>query len=201
MSLRLDHIGLTVSDLERSARFYSELLGQAPYFQELYDVDYIGGIVGLPGAVQYAAFFHIPGQESTFLELIEYRSPRGKDFANGPNDVGTAHLCLECDDLDAEWERLVGLGAASVSARPSVVTTGCTKAAIRLLQGSRRDLPPGSRTERAPCPGGGKRWWWTLREVGRRSCPASCRVICYMRRGARCVEQRRNDSCLRRWGP
>ena len=118
MPLRLDHIGLTVSDLERSVRFYSDLLGQAPYFQELYDVDYIGGIVGLPGAVQYAAFFHIPGQESTFLELIEYRNPRGKRFENGPNDVGTAHLCLECEDLDAEWERLVGIGATAVSARP-----------------------------------------------------------------------------------
>ena len=73
--ISLNHIGFAVSDLDQSIRFYSDLFNEPPYFKEVYDVPYIGDLVGYPGAVQYAAFFRIPGPSSLFLELIQYLNP------------------------------------------------------------------------------------------------------------------------------
>lgn len=109
----LNHVGFAVSDLDRSVRFYTELLGEPPYFRELYDVPYIGRMVGYPGAIQDAAFFRLPGQPDLFLELIQYLEPPAGKVEMEAYNAGNAHLCLACPDLDAEYERVAAIEGVS----------------------------------------------------------------------------------------
>jgi catechol 2,3-dioxygenase-like lactoylglutathione lyase family enzyme len=106
----LNHVGFSVSDLDRSIEFYSQLLGYPPYFKEVYDVEYVGRMVGYPGAIQYAAFFKLPGDQQVFLELIQYLNPVPERVDMNGYNAGIAHLCLQVDDLDAEFERITAIG-------------------------------------------------------------------------------------------
>ena len=110
--MALNHVGFAVSDLSRSIQFYEALLGEEPYFQEIYDVEYIGRVVGYPGATQHAAFFRLPGQ-STFLELIQYLQPPAGRVDMETYNAGNAHLCLQCDNLAAEYERIKSIAGAT----------------------------------------------------------------------------------------
>lgn len=106
----LNHIGYAVGDLDRSIVFYTRLLGRPPYFKEVYDVPYIGEMVGYPGAIQYAAFFEIPGQPDMFLELIQYLNPPAGAVSMEAYNAGNAHLCLATSDLQAAFDLIVGIG-------------------------------------------------------------------------------------------
>lgn len=112
----VDHIGFSVTDISRSIQFYTELLGCEPHFNEIYDTPYIGDVVGYPGAIQHAAFFRLPGQPSTYLELIQYLEPATERVDMARYNAGNAHLCLQCEDIRAEAERLVAIGARPVGA-------------------------------------------------------------------------------------
>ena len=57
------------------------------------------------------------------IELFEFRSPRGGSVALRTADVGFAHVCVTCDDLDALLERLVAAGGRPVS-EPVAVDSG-----------------------------------------------------------------------------
>lgn len=109
----VNHFGFAVADIERSVRFYSALLEARPYFRERYDVPYVGRMVGYPGAIQEAAFFHLPGEPDLFLELIEYVVPPAETVPMEAYNAGNAHLCLASEDLDAEYERLRGIEGIS----------------------------------------------------------------------------------------
>jgi catechol 2,3-dioxygenase-like lactoylglutathione lyase family enzyme len=109
----LNHMGFSVGDLDRSVRFYTELLGVPPYFRERYDVPYIGRMVGYPGAIQEAAFFRLPEQADVFLELIQYLEPAAGAVRMEAYNAGNAHLCLTCEDLDAEYARLAAVDGVS----------------------------------------------------------------------------------------
>ncbi len=111
----VNHVGFAVSDLAQSVRFYSRLLGIAPYFDEVYDVEYIGRLVGYPGAIQHAAFFALPGQPDMFLELIQYLNPTPGIVELQNYNVGNAHLCLACDDLKAAHDLVVEAGGTITS--------------------------------------------------------------------------------------
>lgn len=118
MQLRaVNHFSYSVSDLDRSIAFYGALLEQEPYFHELYDVPYIGDLVGYPGAIQHAAFFRLPGQDTAYLELIQYLRPDPARVDMAVYNVGISHLCFECADLEATRERVEAIGGVVKSKR------------------------------------------------------------------------------------
>ena len=102
----LDHVGFSVSDLDRSVEWYTEFLGEEPSLRKVWDVDYISGIVGYPNTKMDCALWKLPG--GALLELIEYLEPSPAVVDMETYNAGDAHLCLQVDDLDAEFERLRG---------------------------------------------------------------------------------------------
>jgi len=114
------HFALTVADVERSVVFYRGLGFDVAADRELCG-GYVEEITGVTGAdvrvVLLSGFGHN-------LELIEYRHPRGRPRAGASPDVGTAHVCLMTDDLEAEIERLRASCAAFRTAAPVTVTSG-----------------------------------------------------------------------------
>jgi catechol 2,3-dioxygenase-like lactoylglutathione lyase family enzyme len=117
----VDHVGFTVSDLDRSVAWYTEFLGVGPSVRKRYDVDYIGRIVGYPGGRLEIAYFALPG--GMILELLEYLEPRSGAIDMETSNAGNGHLCLITNDLPAEYERLQGK-AAFRSPEPVAIEEG-----------------------------------------------------------------------------
>ena len=102
----VDHVGFTVSDLDRSVEFYSHLLDREPTVRKTWDVEYLGRVQGYPGVSVEAAFFELPG--GLKLELVQYLRPSHGVVDMETFNVGNAHLSLATPDLHALFERLRG---------------------------------------------------------------------------------------------
>jgi catechol 2,3-dioxygenase-like lactoylglutathione lyase family enzyme len=91
------HTGITVSDLDRSIRFYERLgFEVAERFEE--EGEEVERGVGVAGAELHAAMLEGPNSR---LELIEYIAPRTGPAPHPNNGVGAAHVCIEVEDVDA----------------------------------------------------------------------------------------------------
>lgn len=122
------HTGFQVADLERSVRFYRDLLGFELRGTRVVDDVYIGRLVGYPGVEIHQAFLDIPGSDH-WLELLEYRSVAREPVDAGTANPGTAHLCLTVSDLEALHEQLVAAGVVFMSP-PVRVPTGPNEGAL-----------------------------------------------------------------------
>jgi catechol 2,3-dioxygenase-like lactoylglutathione lyase family enzyme len=117
-----DHVGFTVSDLDRSLAFYRGLLGLKMEWERVYEEEYVRKVVNYPNLRLRCAFLKLPGTE-TRLELLEYQGvPRVQVDMHRANP-GNAHLCIEVDDMDALYEQLRTAGVDFVSA-PVTSTAG-----------------------------------------------------------------------------
>ena len=110
----LHHTGLTISDLQRSLRFWRDAMGMEVIFEQEKVGGYFESIVGEPGAHVRMAHLAFRG-EGTRIELFEYVAPAGGRHVQRPADVGFAHICVECDDLDDRLDRLVAAGGIAFS--------------------------------------------------------------------------------------
>jgi catechol 2,3-dioxygenase-like lactoylglutathione lyase family enzyme len=123
----LHHTGYTVDDLERSLRFYRDLLGLDVVAQQEKQGGYLAAIVGYPDAHVRMAHLRCPGGEHV-LELFEYVAPPGRPAApTEPRDTGTAHICFAVADLRALYERLRAAGVDTFVSPPVVVDTGVNR--------------------------------------------------------------------------
>jgi glyoxylase I family protein len=72
----IDHLNIVVTDLERSVRFYTGLLGFRQTAEVHLEGDWIGRIVGLEGVKARAVFIEPPGGGPR-IELLQYSTPTG----------------------------------------------------------------------------------------------------------------------------
>lgn len=122
MALRgVNHIGVTVRDLDATVAWYREMLDIEPTFgQRGNSGAKVDTVVQVEGAVIDMAFCVLG---NTCLEFLQYREPAGADFALSNSDVGAVHACFEVDDIDAAYQRLLSKGV-QFSAPPAVATEG-----------------------------------------------------------------------------
>jgi len=117
------HHGVTVSDLDRSIRFYHDVLG-LEFFTEPSPV--FGGPelargAGVPGASLRTVCL-LAGDD--VVELIEYVTPPAPNDAPHPqNALGAQHVALRVTDINAAVERLTAAGVRFFSA-PNAVDEG-----------------------------------------------------------------------------
>jgi catechol 2,3-dioxygenase-like lactoylglutathione lyase family enzyme len=109
------HFSFTVSDLERSIEWYTNVLGLELVHRQRQENAYTQILVGIPGAVLEIAQFAVPGvppaRSTHMLELVEYITPRGRELGDiEANTIGSAHLALLVTDLPARYERMLALG-------------------------------------------------------------------------------------------
>jgi lactoylglutathione lyase len=123
-SLSANHVGVTVSSLERSMAFYRDLLGfHVSYERGEVTASYMPRLVGIPGARLKIAGLDIPGLH---LDLIEYIEPKGGAMAGPTSDVGNVHIGYTVDDLWAAYHYLAGAGVRFKS-EPVSPTVGPNK--------------------------------------------------------------------------
>jgi len=104
-----NHVGLCVADLERSLRFYGDLLGLETVISTDFGGPNYERVLGLANAKGRVAVMELG---SLRLELFEFSMPKSRPAApNRPvSDVGLTHFCIEVNDIDAVYLRLAEQG-------------------------------------------------------------------------------------------
>jgi catechol 2,3-dioxygenase-like lactoylglutathione lyase family enzyme len=105
----LHHVGLTVSDLEASLRFWGDALGMQTVMRQERQGGYLEAIVREPGAHVLQAQLELQ-EGGARVELFQYVQPPGEHVRVRPRDVGFAHVAVRCTDVDAVLARLVEAG-------------------------------------------------------------------------------------------
>lgn len=107
---RVNHTGISVSDMERSLAFYRDLLELEVIFDS--DVDAnprLDLVVGMQGAQGRVVWLRIG---DTMIELWQWDQPAGRllppDYV--PADKGVTHFAFEVDDVDELHARVIGAG-------------------------------------------------------------------------------------------
>lgn len=103
----INHLGLTVGDLDRSVAFYTSMFGLEEINRGEADVEYVATGVGVPHAKLLVAMLE---GANTRLELIQYARSSGNDVAPSNNDVGAAHVCFPVEDIETAYAELVAKG-------------------------------------------------------------------------------------------
>lgn len=119
---RLDHVSVTVADLDRSIAFYRDALGLPFLGRGGSDGPDISRITGLSEVrVEWAELDLGGGQ---LLELLRYVSPDGPPLDQGTNRPGSGHIGIAVDDIDAAYRRLVSAGVTVRSAPVAISEAG-----------------------------------------------------------------------------
>ena len=109
------HFGIHVADIDRSVRFYGDLLGLEVVARWVRDQEYLQELVGYPGVELHVAVFRLPGPDA-FLEILEYRNVESHAVDPANANPGTAHFCLYVTDLEGLYARLLAEGVRFISA-------------------------------------------------------------------------------------
>jgi catechol 2,3-dioxygenase-like lactoylglutathione lyase family enzyme len=99
--LNADHTGITVSNLERALAFWRNVLGFELSHTAHQTGEMAREITGIAGAEIKLGVVKAPGGHR--IELLEYLAPadRKRHADLRPCDVGSVHVALVIDDLDA----------------------------------------------------------------------------------------------------
>lgn len=97
------HVGITVSDLNRSVTWYRNVLGLTPGLRTGGWGAELAEVVQVQDPDLRAVFMHVG---NIIVELIGYKKPAGRREVAANNDIGSAHVCFEVDDIEAACTHL-----------------------------------------------------------------------------------------------
>ena len=116
--LQITHCNVNCADLERSLRFYRDLVGLEP-LTHTNPVPQDGAGFGMDGSVQWDAYMvaDARGQGVPVVDLLEWKQPKpvGRPYAE-INHLGFSALCLGVPDVAALHAELAAAGVPCVSA-------------------------------------------------------------------------------------
>jgi catechol 2,3-dioxygenase-like lactoylglutathione lyase family enzyme len=118
-----DHTGITVSNLERSVQFWQNVLGFELSHTAHQTGELAQEITGVEDAEIKLAVLKTPGGHK--IELLEYLAPpaRTKHANLRPCDVGSVHVALTVNDLDAVLQRVAASGWKTAG-KPQTLQSG-----------------------------------------------------------------------------
>ena len=117
-----DHTGITVSNLERSLAFWRDVLGFEFSHTAHQKGELAKEITGVEDAEIKLAVLKTPGGHK--IELLEYLAPPDRKCVDHrPCDLGSVHVALLVDDLDAVLERIAASGW-NAAGKPQTLTKG-----------------------------------------------------------------------------
>ena len=148
------HVGITVSDVGRSAEFWARLLGTTPHDQRTLEGPQVGRMVGYPDVRISRCWVDLPG--GVALELLEYLGRDDAPYDPGTAHPGNVHVCLQVADMGVAHRHAVACGARPVSAPVDVAAgpnAGARLAYLRDPDGVTIELvqrPPGGEFSTGP---------------------------------------------------
>jgi lactoylglutathione lyase len=127
---RLLHYSHCVSDIERSRRFYTEVLGFEIVAEFDFDDANTARVMGVPGAKFKGIFMKRDGMR---IEIIGFSNPP-PDRSVRPrrsNEIGHSHLSFYVTDLDATLRELRAQGVTVEDETRAVVMNGIECCVVR----------------------------------------------------------------------
>jgi catechol 2,3-dioxygenase-like lactoylglutathione lyase family enzyme len=141
MAIQVSHVGLCVSDLDRSLRFYTEGLGFEVQEQIPGDDSFAALAEVEPPAALIAQFI---AKDGIRLELLAWSVPGVQgEPSQTRNQVGLTHLALNVDDVDEVAARLVSLGATVIEETSTQFSGGIKLLVVKDPDGTRVELVQG----------------------------------------------------------
>jgi len=140
------HVGICVSDLESSIRFYCDVLG----FREIHRLHVNGpqaaALLELGEDLELDAVYLL--RDGVRIELLHYPVPGhvGESKPKPMNGLGLTHLSLRVDDLHGMIEAVVGAGGTLIEST-SIYSAEYKAGAVFLTD------PDGTRIELVEAPG------------------------------------------------
>lgn len=109
MSCHWSHVGLGVSDLQRSRRFYEQVLGFVHDTTIEVEGPYIAGMMRLPQPARVRVAMMV--KDGFTLELMQILEPGMRAFRERVlNEPGLTHLNIRCADVPAIRDRVETFG-------------------------------------------------------------------------------------------
>jgi catechol 2,3-dioxygenase-like lactoylglutathione lyase family enzyme len=119
----VDHVGITVANLERAIGFWEHLLGVSARDREVLAGPRLGALLGYPAGIRIdCCWIDLPGGGA--LELLHYLDRDDAPYDGGTAHPGNVHLCLGVDDMAAALARAGAAGACRVGHGPVEVPAG-----------------------------------------------------------------------------
>lgn len=116
MLKNIAHVGLTVSSLENSIRFYRDILGLDYKGQMIMEGKETDRLFGLENAKVKVAYLNGSEQlQAPPVELIEFVLLSPRVIENRLNQIGIAELCFYVEDIEAVYENLKAKGVKFLS--------------------------------------------------------------------------------------
>jgi catechol 2,3-dioxygenase-like lactoylglutathione lyase family enzyme len=113
---RLDHIAVTVSSLERSLPFYTEVLGLTEVERHRLEGETISTMAGKHGVIMQVVRLAAPDTPNILVDLQQYIGPKG-DVSNAALGMANhSHFCFGVKDLESAYRQLRAKGVEFVSA-------------------------------------------------------------------------------------
>ena len=116
-----DHTGITVGNLERSLAFWQEILGFKLSHRAHHAGDLASEVTGVAGSEISLAVLKGYGHK---IELLEYIAPLDRKHVDlRPCDVGSVHVAMTVDNLDAVLNAIAASGWQAAG-KPQTLKSG-----------------------------------------------------------------------------
>lgn len=115
----IHHVAMHARDLDAMRLFYKDAFGFEQVGEEAsWTANAFGdALMGVTNGAGRTVMLKAP---NCFLEMFEWVSPAPREGGPAqPNDLGYTHFSVEVTDIDAEYERLKGLGMTFSIDRPA----------------------------------------------------------------------------------
>lgn len=112
------HACVIVSDIEKSLRFYRDILGMKEEMNLEFDADPV--MMDLPGTKPKQHLVMLSAGNAV-VELIQYLEPKGKLANIRPCDFPNAHICFRVDDINKAYEEAVAKGVNTFHRPPDFI--------------------------------------------------------------------------------
>ncbi|CAA7627806.1 Lactoylglutathione lyase [Candidatus Terasakiella magnetica] len=113
--MRLDHVNIVVSDMERSIVFYGAVLGLTPIMDRVLSGPWFEAVTGIAAARARCVILDAEGGACR-IELLRFENGDHSPLAAAslPATLGLRHLAVRVDDLDARLKALARLSEQTV---------------------------------------------------------------------------------------
>lgn len=113
--IRLDHLAVTVSDMDRSLRFYCDLLGLERSAEHELEGPTISRMAGKERVRLKVVRLTCPQTPEIQIDLQQYIEPRSRVADCQLGDIHNTHFCVEVDDLGQTYREWKAKGVEFVS--------------------------------------------------------------------------------------
>ncbi len=118
---RVNHLGITVNDLNASLAFYCEVVGFELGLRTRAAGEWFDTLTRNQGADIEIAMLRLA---DFTLQLVQYHASGGVTLRLGHHHVGNPHLCIEVDDVDARHQRILASGLHDPTPIVDIMDTG-----------------------------------------------------------------------------